>query len=109
MSNDLAAHVARHDSQIANLTDSLSALTATVNAGFKDLHGGVANIQTAVHELRSQQGPSIKDLADIGSRVILIFCGIVAGILYLSRNVASEDYHLLDKRLQLLELRQAAK
>lgn len=85
---------------------SIEKLEAGQTAIFGELkqHGSaLTNIATTLTELRAQRGPAFKDILDVGTRVIVIFTALVAGIVYLSSNAARPDLAAFETRMRLME------
>ena len=97
MSTDHASRLAQHDAEIKELRKGLAGLGDDMRMGFDKL-------TAAVHELRAQSGPSLKDVLDLGTRVVVIFGAVVGGIIYVSSGGSKDELHKLDMRISRLEL-----
>jgi hypothetical protein len=94
--HDHGARLSRAEAEIAELREGLRDLSANVTAGFKE-------VTAAIHEMRAQSGPAFRDILDIGTRVVMIFGAVTAGIIYLARGGTNPEIHALDRRLTQLE------
>jgi hypothetical protein len=97
---DHATTLAEHSAAIEALRVGQDELRKGVQA----VAGKLDAIASAVHEIRGAAGPSMRDMMDVGSRAIMIFGALVAGIVYLSRGGNTEDLHALDVRMTRVEM-----
>jgi len=61
-------------------------------------------IAGSLSDLRANTGPALRDVLDIGTRIVIIVGAIVSGIVYVARGGASAEMHAHDKRIERLEL-----
>lgn len=93
---DYGSRLARHDAELAELRKAVAGMGERMDAGFEKL-------TTAVHDLRSQSGPPVATMVDMGVKVAGLFAALVAGILYLAGSSNAVELRELDKRISRIE------